>query len=121
MTRKQEPPFWLVWCEDGGAPTRKHETPERAEAEAIRLAQQSPGKSFCVLAMIARVTNRSGDAWKKVYVADANAPEPTAFPTKAILGATSKRTRSPSRWRRSARPTTIPTASKPCSAHAADT
>ena len=33
-----------------------------------------------------RVPDRSGEGWKKVYVVDANAPEPTAFPTKAILG-----------------------------------
>ena len=33
-----------------------------------------------------RVPDRSGDGWKKVFVVDANAAEPTAFPTKAILG-----------------------------------
>jgi hypothetical protein len=35
---------------------------------------------------VVRVPDRSGDGWKKVYVADANAEEPTGFPTKAILG-----------------------------------
>lgn len=33
-----------------------------------------------------RVPDKSGDGWKKVYVVDAAAPEPTAFPTKPILG-----------------------------------
>lgn len=35
---------------------------------------------------VVRVPDRSGEGWKKVYVVDANAAEPTAFPTKAILG-----------------------------------
>lgn len=44
------PPFWLVWCEDGGAPTVKHVTYARAKAEAQRLARSLPGKHFVVLA-----------------------------------------------------------------------
>ncbi len=35
---------------------------------------------------VVRVPDRSGDGWKKVYVADAAAEEPTAFLTKAVLG-----------------------------------
>ena len=51
-----EPPFWLVWCEDGGAPRVKHTDPMMAEQEATRLAKEYPGSSFTVLAPIARIS-----------------------------------------------------------------
>lgn len=44
------PPFWLVWCEDGGPPTVKHVTYARAKAEAQRLARAHPGEHFVVMA-----------------------------------------------------------------------
>lgn len=33
-----------------------------------------------------KVTDRSGDGWKKIEVAEIDVPEPTKFPTKPILG-----------------------------------
>lgn len=43
--------FWLVWCENGGIPTRKHGTKKEAVAEAERLSCQAHliGKRFVVL------------------------------------------------------------------------
>ena len=51
-------PYWLVWQEDGGPPTVKHETQEAAEQEAERLARAFNGRSFVVLAPLARFTER---------------------------------------------------------------
>lgn len=59
MALSPEPPFWLVWNEDGAAPHFKHETPDAAEREAIRLATCNPGRSFVVLAPVARITRES--------------------------------------------------------------
>lgn len=42
-------PFYLVWREDGDAPTTKHFTSESAETEAARLAKRFPGRTFHVL------------------------------------------------------------------------
>lgn len=53
-----EPPFYLVWCEDGGEPRKKHKHIGSAEAEAERLARNNPGKSFCVMTCVARFTER---------------------------------------------------------------
>jgi len=55
MAQSALPPFFLVWCEDGGSPTFKHETAYHAEQEARRLARQNPGQRFCVLAPMARI------------------------------------------------------------------
>jgi hypothetical protein len=44
-----EPPFYLVWREDGPAPTVKHKTITAAENEAERLAKAMPGATFYVL------------------------------------------------------------------------
>jgi len=41
--------YWLVWCEGGGAPTAKHQSPAAAGVEARRLAIANPGKRFVVL------------------------------------------------------------------------
>jgi hypothetical protein len=51
-----EPPYWVVWQENGDRPTYRHPTPDLAENEALRLARQMPGKTFVVLAPVARVT-----------------------------------------------------------------
>lgn len=45
----KEKPFWLVWCENGGTPTKKHENFRSAEAEALRLARLHRGDTFVVL------------------------------------------------------------------------
>jgi hypothetical protein len=57
MMKEAEPPFWLVWNEDGDAPRMKQRTPDAAEAEARRLALLHPGKAFVVLAPTARYTH----------------------------------------------------------------
>ena len=44
--------FWIVWQENGGTPTHKHETKESAIAEAKRLAKLSPDNNFFVLESI---------------------------------------------------------------------
>ena len=44
-----EPPFYLVWNEDGYPPRHKHATLTCAENEAERLAAAHPGKTFYVL------------------------------------------------------------------------
>lgn len=43
-------PFWMVWNEQGHAPTYKHITLPAAKAEAERLARMNPGQRFHVLA-----------------------------------------------------------------------
>lgn len=48
-------PFFLVWNESGYMPRVKHETRELAEAEAARLAGQSPGTQFHVLGVMATI------------------------------------------------------------------
>lgn len=53
----EAPPFWLVWCEDGGVPTVKHRDPRSAEVEARRLAGKNPGRSFLVLSPVTRITH----------------------------------------------------------------
>lgn len=45
-----EEQFWVVWCENGGAPTVKHPTFADAKREANRLARNVPGNRFVVLA-----------------------------------------------------------------------
>lgn len=45
----QEERFYLVWAENGGAPTVKHGSFDAALAEAERLARKSPGREFHVL------------------------------------------------------------------------
>lgn len=52
------PPFWLVWCENGGPPTVKHPDEASAIREAERLAKRSPGLRFFVLATICAATHQ---------------------------------------------------------------
>lgn len=49
MANKSEYGFWVVWCEDGGVPTVKHENARAAEVEAKRLATTAPGRRFIVM------------------------------------------------------------------------
>lgn len=41
--------FWMVWAPTGRAPVYQHRTRKGADAEAIRLANQNPGREFLVL------------------------------------------------------------------------
>lgn len=41
--------FWMVWGENGGAPSVRHSSPELAQREAERLAKVAPGQKFYVI------------------------------------------------------------------------
>lgn len=41
--------FWMVWGENGGAPSHRHVSVESAQREAERLAKVAPGQKFYVL------------------------------------------------------------------------
>ncbi len=46
-------PFWLVWCPTGARPPRyRHTKQATAVAEAERLAQAYPGRTFIVLSSV---------------------------------------------------------------------
>lgn len=65
------PPFWLVWCEDGGAPTVKHEDFARARSEAQRLARLNPGKHFVVMAAAIGFAKRDLDETRFAFISEA--------------------------------------------------
>lgn len=65
------PPFWLVWCEDGGAPTVKHKDFALARAEAQRLARNNPGKHFVVMAAAIGFRKREFDETRFAFIAAA--------------------------------------------------
>ena len=50
-----EPKFFVVWAENGGAPTVKHIDRETAYREARRLALANPGIRFIVLEPVVAV------------------------------------------------------------------
>ncbi len=46
-------PFWIVWCPTGDRPPRyRHSEEGTAVAEAERLAQVHPGRTFVVLSSV---------------------------------------------------------------------
>lgn len=47
--------FWLVWRSNGGPPTVRHASYDKAQAEAERLAAACPGETFYVLEAMAEV------------------------------------------------------------------
>ena len=47
--------FWLVWNENGHAPTFKHQHPDSAKKEAERLARNNIGQRFHVLSLMGTV------------------------------------------------------------------
>lgn len=51
--------FWMVWRENGSAPTCRHFTKQIALAEAERLAALNPGEVFFVLKATAGVVSQS--------------------------------------------------------------
>ena len=48
--------FWMVWNPNGRRPVVKHETPQKAMAEAHRLASEHPWDRFYVLEAIGGFT-----------------------------------------------------------------
>lgn len=44
--------FFLVWCENGGAPTVRHADYLTASREAKRLARANPGRRFTVMVAV---------------------------------------------------------------------
>lgn len=52
--------FWMVYRDDGHAPTYRHLTKENARREASRLAGDNPGKKFFVLAAVDVLTSPVG-------------------------------------------------------------
>ena len=58
MPFTQRPPFFLVWNPSTGYTKHRHKTPELAEKEAQRLADEFPGKKFHVLLSLGRCTAR---------------------------------------------------------------
>lgn len=53
--------FWLVWNENGHAPTFKHASATSARTEAERLARLNPGATFHVLALAGSCVKRDVD------------------------------------------------------------
>jgi len=51
--------FYLVWCESGNVPTKKHDDHESACREAERLAISSRHHTFHVLECVSSVTHTS--------------------------------------------------------------
>lgn len=45
---------WCIWHKNGNRPSFFHPTREQAEAEAQRLAEQTPGKKFLVLHVVSK-------------------------------------------------------------------
>jgi len=59
--------FWMVYVEGKSSPTKKHETLEDAEREAVRLAQQNDGRSVFLLIATAHCrTVRPNVEWRPV-------------------------------------------------------
>lgn len=63
MSEAKHAVFWLIWCERGGSPTRKHPTRQSAMEEAERLARANPERTFHVLESYRSVTVRSPVEW----------------------------------------------------------
>ena len=49
IVERQAADFYMVWTKTGHRPRRVHGLKETAEAEAERLAAETPGKKFIVL------------------------------------------------------------------------
>ena len=47
--------FWMVWNENSRVPRIKHQSQAEAEAEALRLFEQSPADKFYVLAAVEEI------------------------------------------------------------------
>lgn len=54
-------PFWMIVGIGQGCPSRKHDTADKAHAEAKRLARNNPGVTFIILEAVAAITKREFD------------------------------------------------------------
>lgn len=60
MTEAPEP-FWMIAGIGQGVPSQKHDTADKARAEAKRLARNNPGVTFVILESVAAITKREFD------------------------------------------------------------
>lgn len=60
-TERMKDAFWLVWNENGHAPTFVHTSEGSAQKEASRLARLNPGQEFHVLESIGTALKRDVD------------------------------------------------------------
>lgn len=58
---KAPKPFWMIVGIGQGSPSMKHDSIEKAETEAKRLARNNPGVTFVVLQAVSAVTKREFD------------------------------------------------------------
>lgn len=66
--------FWMVWNEQGSAPSYKHDTEESAKDEAERLARANPRHRFVVLRAIGAVIKTELTWWRFDSAADDDLP-----------------------------------------------
>ena len=55
--------FWMVWRNDGHAPTKEHGSEREARKEAERLATSNPGVRFYVLKAVGAVESVKPVQW----------------------------------------------------------
>lgn len=65
--------FWFVWNEHRSLPRYKHFTEQEAKAEARRLALQSPGEEFHVLALVCSCAHQAV-VWRSPTADDPTIP-----------------------------------------------
>lgn len=70
--------FWLVWCEAGNAPKKRHNTEESAYKEAHKLASMYPQHEYVVLPAV-----RSFKAVVNVVETDLTVPQVDTTATKS--------------------------------------
>jgi hypothetical protein len=58
--------FWMVWNENGRAPTFKHPSHASANTEAERLAKLIPGERFVVLQAVGAVRVQNPVEWTEL-------------------------------------------------------
>lgn len=61
MEPNEMKPFWMVYGVGQGCPTVRHETEDKAQREADRLARANPGTTFVLLKATKAVRKRDLD------------------------------------------------------------
>ena len=59
MNKIERHKFWMVWRENGPAPTMRHHSRPSAEKESERLAKANPDQVFFVLKSVSGVSAKS--------------------------------------------------------------